>query len=47
MGIIPGTEIEVIRTAPMGDPIEYLVKGYHLSLRKDEARYITVTCERV
>ncbi len=47
MGIIPGAEIEVIRAAPMGDPIEYLVKGYHLSLRKDESRYITVTCERV
>jgi ferrous iron transport protein A len=46
MGIIPGAEIEVVRAAPMGDPIEYLVKGYHLSLRKDEARFITVTCGR-
>jgi ferrous iron transport protein A len=46
MGIIPGAGIEVVRAAPMGDPIEYLVKGYHLSLRKDEARNITVTYER-
>ena len=46
-GYYSGAEIEVIRAAPMGDPIEYLVKGYHLSLRKDESRYITVTCERV
>jgi len=42
MGITPGTEIHVIRTAPMGDPVEYMVRGYHLSLRKDEARFITV-----
>jgi ferrous iron transport protein A len=43
MGIVPGADIEVVRLAPMGDPVEYLVKGYHLSLRKDEAQYISVT----
>ena len=46
MGITPGTEIHVVRTAPMGDPVEYMVRGYHLSLRKDEARFITVTSEK-
>jgi ferrous iron transport protein A len=46
MGITPGTEIHVVRTAPMGDPVEYMVRGYHLSLRKDEARFITVMSEQ-
>lgn len=45
MGIIPGAAIEVIRFAPMGDPVEYQIKGYHLSLRKNEAQYISVTRE--
>ncbi|MGB8891632.1 MAG: metal-dependent transcriptional regulator [Methanoregula sp.] len=47
MGITPGTEIHVIRTAPMGDPVEYMIRGYHLSLRKDEARFITVKSDQV
>ena len=42
MGMIPGVEIEVLRKAPFGDPIEFLVKGYRLSLRKTEAEYIMV-----
>ena len=42
MGLIPGTIIEVERYAPLGDPIELKVKGYHLSLRKDEADKIEV-----
>ena len=36
MGIVPGAEVKVIRKAPMGDPIEFHVKGYKLSMRKAE-----------
>ena len=42
MGIIKGTKIEVIKVAPLGDPIDIKVKGYHLSLRKEEASQILV-----
>jgi DtxR family Mn-dependent transcriptional regulator len=42
MGITPGALVEVERVAPLGDPIDIKVKGYHLSLRKEEARGITV-----
>ena len=42
MGLLPGERLEMIRRAPMGDPLEVLVKGYHLSLRKSEARFIEV-----
>jgi DtxR family Mn-dependent transcriptional regulator len=43
MGVTTGSVIEVERVAPLGDPIEVKVKGYHLSLRKEEAKMITVT----
>lgn len=42
MGMIPGTLVEVERVAPLGDPIEVKVKGYHLSLRKEDAEGIDV-----
>lgn len=42
MGISRGSVIEVERTAPLGDPIEVKVKGYHLSIRKEEAQNIEV-----
>ncbi len=42
MGFTPGTMVEVERVAPLGDPIDVKVKGYHLSLRKDEAAGISV-----
>ncbi len=42
MGLIKGTVIKVIRVAPLGDPIEFEVKGYNLSLRKKEARMVAV-----
>lgn len=37
MGLLPGTEFTVTRIAPLGDPIEIMVRGFALSLRKDEA----------
>ncbi len=43
MGFVPGTKIEVLRAAPFGDPVEYRVKGYCLSLRKDEAKLVSVS----
>ena len=45
MGIVPSAEIEVIRRAPLGDPIEFRVKGYNLSLRKAEAKLVSVKPE--
>lgn len=43
MGFVPGTWIDVIRAAPLGDPIEYRIKGYCISLRKNEARLVSVS----
>jgi hypothetical protein len=42
MGITPGVEITMIKTAPLGDPLEITLRGYQLSLRKNEARQIEV-----
>ena len=42
MGVTSGTMIEIEKVAPFGDPIDIKVKGYHLSLRKEEAAGITV-----
>jgi len=42
MGIVKGAEIYVEKYAPLRDPIEIVVKGYHLSLRVEEAADITV-----
>ncbi|MGQ9650882.1 MAG: metal-dependent transcriptional regulator [Phycisphaerae bacterium] len=42
MGATPGTLVEVERVAPLGDPIGVKIKGYHLSLRKEEAQRIQV-----
>lgn len=42
MGLVRGERIEVKRQAPLGDPVEYLIKDYRLSLRKREARLVLV-----
>lgn len=42
MGLVSGSEIEMQRVAPFGDPIEIRVKGYNLSLRRSEADSIKV-----
>ena len=42
MGLVPGEEIEVERVAPLGDPVEIKLKGYHLSIRRAEAEQIHV-----
>ena len=42
MGLLVGTPVEVVRFAPLGDPIEFKVRGYNLSVRKHEAELILV-----
>lgn len=42
MGVVPGAPVCVIKAAPLGDPIEVRVRGYHLALRRAEAQTIRV-----
>jgi len=42
MGLLVGTPVELVRFAPLGDPVEIKVRGYHLTLRKQEAEQILV-----
>ena len=42
MGLTPGVEFSVTRYAPMGDPVEIQVRGFSLTLRKDEAAALLV-----
>ncbi len=42
MGLLVGTPVELIRFAPLGDPVEIRVRGYNLTLRKHEAEQILV-----
>ncbi|MCR4881864.1 MAG: ferrous iron transport protein B [bacterium] len=43
MGLTPGVEVTLIKTAPLGDPMEFRLRGYELTLRKENAAKITVT----
>ena len=43
MGFIPKTKIKVIRNAPLVDPVDLLIKGYHVSVRHSEASGVEVT----
>ena len=43
MGLTPGTEITLVKVAPMGDPLEVRVRGYELTLRKDDAACISLS----
>ena len=43
MGFCNGASVEVIRRAPLGDPIEFRLRGYSLSLREEQARFVQVT----
>ena len=46
MGMVPGSVVRVVKSAPLGDPIQICVRNYHLALRRNEARAITVaTCD--
>ena len=45
MGITPGAEVYLRKKAPLGDPLEITLRGYELTLRKDEASYIYLQSE--
>jgi ferrous iron transport protein A len=42
MGLIPGTPVTVVGAAPLGDPLELDVRGYHLSVRRAEAARVEI-----
>ena len=42
MGVIPGTEVTLVKLAPMGDPMELRIHGYELTLRRDDAKKIEI-----
>ena len=43
MGLIPRTRVEVCKVAPMGDPIEIRLRGYELTIRKEDAAKIEIS----
>ncbi|HOW87631.1 MAG TPA: FeoA family protein [Candidatus Omnitrophota bacterium] len=42
LGLVEGTRIKVKRCAPLGDPMEFVIRGYHLSIRKEDARCVLI-----
>ena len=42
LGFVPGTDVRVVRRAPLGDPVEYELRGYRVCLRRSEALRIQV-----
>lgn len=42
MGFVPGTRVHLVKIAPLGDPLELRVRGYHVSLRRAEASKVLV-----
>ena len=45
MGLVPGAPVRIVKTAPLGDPIQICIHNYHLALRRSEAQSIQVTVE--
>lgn len=45
MGVVKGSKLQVVKFAPLGDPIEIKIKGFSLSLRKNESEMIDVEVE--
>jgi len=45
MGLLVGTSVELVRFAPLGDPVEIKVRGYNLTLRRQEAEQIWVQAQ--
>ncbi len=43
MGFVKGAQVQVVKYAPLADPVELLIKGYHLTLRKDQAAAILMS----
>ena len=46
MGLIPGTQVKLVKVAPMGDPIQIQVRGYELTIRREDAGKITLLEEK-
>ncbi len=42
MGFVRGAEVKVVKYAPLKNPLEYIVKGYHVTLRKEEAANVLI-----
>ena len=42
MGVVPGAPVRMIKSAPLGDPLEVRVRGYHLAVRREEAQTIKI-----
>jgi len=42
MGVIPKTKVMIVKRAPLGDPIELIIRGYSLTIRLDDAKMIEV-----
>ncbi|MBE6947022.1 MAG: ferrous iron transport protein A [Ruminococcaceae bacterium] len=47
MGLIPGTKVTLQKVAPMGDPIQLRLRGYELSIRREDAKQITLREEQI
>jgi len=45
LGFLPGTHVSVVRRAPLGDPVCYLLRGCHMALRRTEASRVSVHVE--
>lgn len=45
MGLIPNTKVKVRKTAPMGDPVQIVIRGYELTIRKADAAMIEISME--
>ncbi len=45
MGVTPGAKVYLRKKAPLGDPLEVTIRGYELTLRKDEAKYVYLEVE--
>ena len=43
MGFVAGTRVRLVKVAPLGDPLQFTLRGYHVSLRKAEAARIRIT----
>lgn len=45
MGVTPGANVKLVKKAPLGDPIEITIRNYELTLRKNEAKQVTLKVE--
>lgn len=46
MGLTPGVNVKITRFAPLGDPVEIIVRGYSLSIRLDDAKIVEVEVKK-